>query len=152
MLFAMVRSYEQRFGEKLVSRFLRQAPWRLLDLSSFKPHAQRLEKQVAKLRQMLPIPYTAADLANSLIEESFAYILGVQMQVAMTAGSRPAGGSRIQVADFWQPEEFIRGYILERAPGYVKQLDAATVKVISAPLIQDVDAMRQDMVNHLRSA
>jgi hypothetical protein len=155
MMFAMIRRFEQRFDAETAARLLSRQPWRLLVLSGFEPHRQRLERHVRELLRVLPIPMQPAELAASLIEEAFAFILGVILDEAIAAAARlpkSKSGSAILVSVDFPPKEFLRFYVLERGFAVTeKQLQSRGAEEIFARMTSDVSALAAALRVHLDS-
>jgi hypothetical protein len=148
MMFAMMRRFEQRFGEETAARFLSQQPWRLLVLSGFTAHRQRLERHVRDLLRVLPIPMGAAELAASLVEEAFAYMFGVVVDEAIAWLSR----GPIRPSSGFSPEQFIRDYVLERGFNVTQQQFKSTAaQQIFQRMTADVAALAAALRAHLDS-
>jgi hypothetical protein len=118
MMFAMVRSLEHLCGADTAAQLLSRQPWRLLDLSGFAGHRGNLERHARDLLRVLPIPMQAAELAASLVEEAFAFMLVVIVDEAIArlahAKKRKRGPAVLPTVDF-SPERFVTVYVLERA-------------------------------------
>jgi hypothetical protein len=155
MMFAMIRRFEQRFGADTAVRLLSRQPWRLLVLSGFEPHRQRLERHVRDLLRVLPIPMQAAELAASLIEEAFAFMFGVILDEAIAAAARlpkSKSGPAILVSVDFAPKEFLRFYVLERGFAVTeKQLQSRGAAEIFARMTSDVSALAAALRAHLDS-
>jgi hypothetical protein len=153
MMFAMIRRFEQRFGAETAARLLSRQPWRLLVLSGFETHRQRLERHVRDLLRVLPIPMQPGDLAASLIEEAFAFTFGVILDEAIARSSRvakPKRGPAILVSADFPPKEFLRFYVLERGFSVTeKQLDSREAGQIFHRMTGDVEALAAALRAHL---
>jgi hypothetical protein len=111
MMLAMIHCFEQRFGAETVARLLARQTWRLLVLSGFAAHRERLERHARDLVRVLPIPIEPAELAASLIEEAFAFIFGVILDEAIARAApaaAPRSGPAILVSADFSPKEFLR--------------------------------------------
>lgn len=156
MTFAMIRHFEQwlgTIGAQGGARLLSRQPWRLLVLSGFTTHRERLERHVRDLLRVLPIPMQAAELATSLVEEAFAFIFGVIVDEAIAravhAKKRKRGPAVLQSKGF-SPEAFITYYVFERGFAVTKQqLTSPEAQVIYKQMTSDVDALAAALRVHL---
>lgn len=153
MMFAMIRRFEQRFGAETAARLLSRQPWRLLVLSGFTPHRERLERHVRDLLRVLPIPMEAPALAASLVEEAFAAMFEVTVDEAIARSLRTKPSktqtSILVTADF-PPREFLRYYVLERGFAVTeKQLGSGEAQQIFKRMTSDVDALAAALRKHL---
>ena len=155
MMFAMIRRFEHRFGAETAARLLSRQPWRLLVLSGFAAHRERLERHVRDLLRVLPIPMQAAELAASLVEEAFAAMFEVIVDDAIARSSHAKKGRRgpaVLVSARFPPKEFIRYYVLERGFAVTeKQLDSRDAQQIFERMTSDVDALAATLRTHLDS-
>lgn len=155
MMFAMIRRFEHRFGAETAARLLSRQPWRLLVLSGFAAHRERLERHVRDLLRVLPIPMQAAELAASLVEEAFAAMFGVIVDEAIARSSHAKKGKRgpaaLLTSDF-SPKNFIRYYVFERGFAVTeKQLESRDAQQIFERMTKDVDALAAALRAHLDS-
>lgn len=159
MMFAMIRRFEHwlgTIGAEGAARLLsRQQPWRLLVLSGFAAHRERLERHVRDLLRVLPIPMQAAELAASLVEEAFAAIFEVIVDEAIARSSRAKrrkrGPAALLTSDF-SPKNFIKYYVLERGFAVTeKQLDSRDAQQIFERMAKDVGALAAALRAHLDS-
>jgi hypothetical protein len=153
MMFAMIRRFEQRFGAETAARLLSRQPWRLLVLTGFAAHRERLERRVSDLLQVLPIPMRAAGLAASLIEETFAAIFETMVGEAIAQSPRATKGRRgdadLLTYDF-SPPNLISYYVLERGFAVTKkQLASRQAQQIFEEMTNDVAAMASALRAHL---
>jgi len=158
MMFAMIRRFEHwldTIGAAGAARLLSRQPWRLLVLSGFAAHQERLERHVRDLLRVLPIPMQAGELAASLIEEAFAYMFGVIVGEAIARSSHAKKGMRgpaVLVSAAFPPKEFIKAYVLERGFAVTeKQLNSREAQQIFERMTSDVDALATALRAHLDS-
>jgi hypothetical protein len=153
MMFAMIRRFEHRFGMETAARLLSRQPWRLLILSGFAAHRDRLEKHVLNLLHVLPIPMQAAELATSLIEEAFAAVFKAIVDAAIARSSHAKKGKRgpaVLLPHDFSPKNFIRYYVLERGFAVTeKQLNARQAQQIFEQMTSDVNALAVALRAHL---
>ena len=153
MMFAMIRKFEQRFGAGTAARLLSRQPWRLLVLSGFATHQQRLERHLRDLLRVMPFPLQAAELAESLIEEAFAFILGEIVEGAMVLAAHAKKGTRgpaVLPSRGFSPEAFITYYVVERGFNITAaQLKSRGAQQIFQRMTGDVDALAAALRTHL---
>ena len=153
MAFAMTRNLEQLRGKDIAAKLLSRDPWRLLDLSGFRVHQQRLERHLSDLLRVLPIPRRAAELAAPLVEEAFAFMFGVLVDEAIArsihAKAKKRGPAVLPTADF-SPEALITTYVLERGFNVTReQLKARGAQQIFLRMMSDVEALGAALRMHL---
>jgi hypothetical protein len=155
MMFAMIRRFEQRFGVETAARLLARQPWRLLVLSGFAAHRERLERHVRDLLRVLPIPMEARELAVSLIEEAFAAMFVVIVDEAIARSSHmktSKSPTNILVTAGFPPKEFLKYYVLERGFAVTeKQLGSGEAQQLFKRMTSDVDALAAALRAHLDS-
>ncbi|MDX2033444.1 MAG: OmpA family protein [Blastocatellia bacterium] len=155
MTFAMVRRFEQRFGGEIIARFLSGHPWRLLALSGFEADRKRLERHLNNLLRVLPIPMQAGELAASLIEEAFAFVIGTIVDEAIAKSVRAKSGKRgpaILPSEGFSPEAFLTYYVLEQGFAVTpQQLASPEAQAIYKQMKRDVDALAAAIRTHLDS-
>lgn len=158
MMFAMIRRFEHwlgTIGAEGAARLLSRQPWRLLVLSGFAAHRERLERHVGDLLRVLPIPMQAGELAASLVEEAFAFIFSVIVDEAIAkslhAKERKRGPAVLPSKGF-SPEAFITYYVLERGFAVtMQQLTSPAAQQIFKQMTSDVDALAAALRTHLDS-
>jgi hypothetical protein len=155
MALAMIRSLEQLRGKDTAAKLLTRDPWRLLDLSGFTVHRERLERHMRDLLRVLPIPIQAVELAAPLVEEAFAFMFGVLVDEAIARSShakaKKRGPAVLPTVNF-SPEEFITTYVVERGFNVTReQLKARGAQQIFLRMTSDVDALAVALRMHLGS-
>lgn len=158
MMFAMIRRFERwlgTIGAEGAARLLSRQPWRLLVLTGFAAHRERLERHVRDLLRVLPIPMGAGELAASLVEEAFAAMFEVIVDEAIARSSHTKRGTRgpaVLVSSGFPPKAFIRYYVLEKGFAVTeKQLDSRDARPIFERMTKDVDALAAALLAHLDS-
>lgn len=155
MAFAMIRSLESLRGKDIAAKLLSRNPWRLLDLSGFTAHRERLERHLRDLLRVLPIPIQAVELAAPLVEEAFAFMFGVLVDEAIVRSAhvkaKKSGPAILPTAGF-SPEEFITTYVVERGFNVTReQLKARGAQQIFLRMTSDVEALAVALRMHLGS-
>jgi hypothetical protein len=156
MMFAMIRRFERwlgTIGAEGAARLLSRQPWRLLVLSGFSAHRERLERHLRDLLRVLPIPMQATELAASLVEEAFAFIFGVIVDEAIARSlheKETKRGPDVLQSKGFSPEAFITYYVLERGFAVTKQqLASPEAQQIFKQMTTDVDALATALRTHL---
>ena len=156
MMFAMIRKFEHwlgTIGAEGAARFLSRQPWRLFVLSGFDAHRERLERHVRDLLRVLPFPMQAAELAASLVEEAFAFILGDIVAEAMARADharKRKRGPAILASKAFSPEQFVTHYVVERGFNITTaQLKSSAAQQIFQRMTGDVDALAAALRTHL---
>jgi len=158
MMFAMIRRFERYLGPigaEGAARLLAQKPWRLVVLSGFDGHRDRLERHLLDLLRIIPIPMQAGALAASLIEEAFAAQFEVVVDEAIvraTHAKKRTRGPSILVNIGFQPKEFLKFYVLEHGFAVTdKQLNSPQALQIFQRMTSDVELLAKAIRSHLDS-
>jgi monoamine oxidase len=132
-----------KHSETDARRFLAQDPWRLLDLRGFEVNRVRIERHLPELLRVVPIPETARVLADSLIEETFAYVIVAIVDEAIAL----AVSKDVSVG--FSAETLIRGYVLHRYDVSKKQLASPAAVAIYQQMTGEVEELGNAMRTHL---
>jgi hypothetical protein len=153
MMFAMIRKFEHQLGADTATRLLSRQPWRLVVLSGFKSHLERLEAHLRDLLRVLPFPMQATELAESLLEEAFAFVLGEIVDGAIVRAihaKKGKGGPAILASKGFSPEAFITYYVAERGFNITAaQLKSRGAQHIFRQMAADVDALAAALRTHI---
>jgi hypothetical protein len=146
MLFTFVERVRSDRGDRVADQLLAVEPWRQLDMKPFTSERQALLAPLADLRKALLLDATAAQLADHLIEETFAYAVGQQLDLAVqltAAAGKP--GPKISIDSVSVADLLIRQVLIarNRVPG--KVLQSPSVAAASRATSSTIDALSAAM-------
>lgn len=148
----MILRLKKSVGDTEAQVMLRDAPWRLFDLSGFTSLGERMEKLVPPLLKVLPVTDPPSSVAASLIEESLPYVLGAIVDEAIARDVHKRSGVKgpavLPTFDF-SPTELVRSYVLHRHNITRKQLTTAAATSALAQLEDVVRELGTAMRAHL---
>jgi len=145
MLFTFVERLCRDLGDRVADQWLAVEPWRQLDMRPFASQRQTLLAPLADLRETLLLDATAARPADHLIEETFVYAVGQQLDLAVqltAAAGKP--GPKVSIDSVSVADVLIRRVLLARnLPA--KVLQSPSITAAAQAMSAAIDALSAAM-------